>query len=276
MGLAAVAVCVGGCGASKKKQMEQWVPPPRVEEADVSVDPVPFAENAFIPLDVGRTEGRFPSTLSVSRVAAVESLDPCLSAMHEINGAESSETGRDSVPDAGSAAALDRARRLDIPATPLNEFLVWNSAFDDLPAVVESFPVVSRDLLGYDPSAERVLQAAGDLGATLSLVYAVNIPAPHEYEMFGILYETATARPLAAIHTHQISLPAPEDRQRAENNVDAWSYEARALARCRFVKLVHDGLRDMIARDEPKQVEVPEGWIRKTPPIAYPNVFPQH
>jgi len=98
----------------------------------------------------------------------------------------------------------------------------------------------------------------------LGLVYATNRLAPDKTEMMGVFFDPNSAKPLAAIHASAESLPIPEDAGREE--IELWEYDSRALARKRFEHLTFACLREMILRDQPQMVDVPEGWVPEMPP----------
>jgi len=236
----ALGFCLLGCASPKMEKV--WIPPSRVNWLDIGTKTIEPPHNNFVIFDDQQSEGRFPCSLAVSRMKALD-------------------TG-DGQPE----------RTLSIPATPRHDFLVWNSTFDDLLALSETFPVVNEDLGGYQASPPLVLSAARALGAGLCMIYAVNQSSPSNYEMMGVIYETATSKPIAAIHSKAQSIPPFEGEKRDSYNVDAWEFEARALALARFNALTRRCMRELIARDIAKKVDVPTGWKRKQP--LHPTQWP--
>jgi hypothetical protein len=162
-------------------------------------------------------------------------------------------------------------------ADPRNEFLQWNSALDDQMAVSEVFPIAQRDLGGGEAEPEQILAAFKALDARLALLYAVNELSESETEMFGALFDTTTAEPVAAIHAQAVSVTPPEDDPEREKDdvLDLWETDSRALVRARFEKLVHKCFRELIRGDEPAAVEAPTGWTPAGPtrPAEWP---PRH
>ncbi len=236
---AAVTALLCGCAAPESKK--PWVAPQRVAWSDVATEPVESVENGYRIVQSDATEGLFPCALAVSRIAA--------------------ETPRTNA--GGSLAA---------PSTPHNEFLIWNTSFDNLPAVSEAFPVVERDLGEYPVEPQLILSAARAFHAGLSLIYAVNQLAPEKYEMLGVLHDTKTGKPIAVFHTVNETIIRPKNAKKAHNNVDAWEYEARALARLQFKSLALACFRELIAHDVPQRQEPPEGWTPNRPlaPMHWP------
>jgi len=238
-----MTLCGSGC-ASSSRMKGPWTPTPKVDWSDLAAQPVGGVQNGFLILEESPSSGRFPCSMSVSRMAA------------EIPGEAGGATR---ASDAAGAPALA------VPATPHNEFLTWNTSFDNLPAISETFPVIERDLGEYAPEPGLLLSAANAFGAGLSLVYAVNAIAPTRYEILGVLHDTRTGLPIAVVHTVNESIERPQKHERAPNNTDAWEYEGRALARAQFKRLTVECIRDLIARDTPEKTAVPEGWTPDRP-----------
>ncbi|MCG3131332.1 MAG: hypothetical protein FLDDKLPJ_02122 [Phycisphaerae bacterium] len=234
-----ITLALSGCASTPRET--PWVAPPRVAWDDLTPSPVPVVRDGYRILDEAPTHGRFPCAMSVSRMAS-EVLD------------------------------ADQDGPLVVPATPHNEFLIWNNLFDNLPAVSEAFPVVERNLGERPADAALVLSAARAFHAGVSMIYAVNAVAQDRYEMLGVLHDAATGQPIAVLHAEGERAPRPEDYETTYNNVDAWDYEARALARRKFKKLAVACLRDLIANDVPQKTKAPEGWVPDRPlaPVHWP------
>jgi len=237
---AALAV-IASPGCAKKKAVEVWAPTPKVGWESVAIEPVPSPENDYVILAGQPTKGLFPTDVAVTRVARLEN--------KETEGAST-----------------------QLYADPRNEFLRWNSVFDDQMAVSEVFPVEQRDLAGGEATPALVLAASRGLDAEMSLIYAVNELTPQQTEMFGVLYETATSKPLAAIHALATSPPCPPDCPNSDDPYHAWKTDSRVLVREQFAKLAHDCMRELILHDEPVNVPAPEGWIPDY--SAYPAQWP--
>ena len=182
------------------------------------------------------TKGLFPASMAVTRVAV--------------------EAANDEMPIPHSTLLTD----------PRNEFLQWNRALDDQMAISEVFPVRSRDLGGGEADPQQILAAFRALHARLGLVYAVNELSRTESEMFGVLYDTKSSRPVASFHTQAVSAIPPE-RESCQEPADMWETDSRALVRERFERLVHACIRELILRDEPETVEPPPGWIPAGPTL---------
>ena len=240
---AALAV-IASPGCAQKKTVEVWTPKPLVGWAKVALDPVQGPENGYVILTSEPTRGLFPTDVAVTRVAKVEAAS--------VDGAAGEST--------------------QLYADPRNEFLRWNSVFDDQMAVSEVFPIEQRDLAGGAATPALILAASRGLDADMSLIYAVNELAPNETEMFGVLYDTGTTQPLAAIHARVASVPCAPDCPNVGDPYHAWETDSRVLVRDRFAKLAHDCMRELILHDEPMSVPAPEGWIPEYP--TYPAQWP--
>ncbi len=227
----AIVCLLPGC-ASKKPPA--WTPRPIVRWEDIATEAFPPAENGYRVLTQGPTRGLFPAALAVSRVSVVE----------------------------GEA---EGAREPHLLTDPRNEFLQWNSAFDDLMAVSEVFPIAERTLGGGEAEPRQILAAFRALHARLGLIYAVNEASEQEAEMIAVLYDLAAARPLACFHARSESLPLPTKRD-ARKTHSPWNTDARALVRAKFEKLAHACLRELTLADMPAGLEDKSGWTHEFPP----------
>lgn len=235
-----------GC-YSTKKEPEVWTPKPRVEWTHLAAPAPALVQNGYSILTGGRTKGLFPANMGVTRVSLA-------------SGEEESS-----------------ATEPRLYADPRNEFLQWNTAFDDQMAVSEVFPIAQRDLGGREADPAQILAAFRGLHARLGLLYAVNELSETETEMFGTLYDTTTGAPVAVIHSRAASIaPDPNDEKaRDKKRPDLWKTDSRALVRAKFADHVHTCIRDLIAADEPALVEAPTGWTPAGPirPVEWP---PRH
>lgn len=222
-------------GCASRKPEVVWSPPPRASWADLSSDPVPAVKDSYLLLTAGSTTGLFPASMAVTRVSVTDPTSP------------------------------SEGRALKLVRDPRNEFLQWNKAFDDLMAVSEVFPVSQRDLGGWAPQASQINAAMRALSARLGLVYAVNEVAPDETEMFGVLYDTQTSSPIAALHASAKSILPPPSCNREPEELDPWVSDSRALARRRFEQLAHACLHELITADQPADPQPDERWIPVKP-----------
>jgi len=116
-----------------------------------------------------------------------------------------------------------------------------------------------------EPDAEALCAAADALGASLLLLYAPNRYGPNSAQVLGVLYETDTRRPIAALHASASFLDeqgvevAPDKERGDRREVDAQYQASRAfehhLLRC---------LDELIRSDSPAPTTEPHRWA--TPP----------
>jgi hypothetical protein len=229
---------LGGCNAEKRKEV--WIAPPRVDWEHVSTIPVCAVDEGYRILKRDPTSDIFPASIGVTRIA-IEVTD------------ERAQTTKPL-----------------LLTDPRNEFLQWNRAFDDLMAISEVFPIVNRDLGGYEADPAQIIAATRALHAKLGMVYAVNELSPTQAEMFGVIYDTKTARAIATIHAREESEPPPEVDP--DEDPDLWKTDARALVRQEFERRVQACMREMIERDVRTTTKVPEGWTPAGPvrPVEWP------
>lgn len=226
----------GGCAACAREKESSWIQPPQVHWTDLATERVPAIRDSYIVLTGGPTQGLFPASIAVTRVAL----------------------------DGGTESSSSRA--LELVRDPRNEFLQWNKVFDDLMAVAEVFPIEQRDLGGSLPEPVQINAAMRALTGRLGLIYAVNQTAPDVSEMFGVLYDTSAARPVAALHASAKTLIPPRPCCNCEReSVDLWNSDSRALARKKFEELAHACLHELIAMDRPVDPQPEEGWIPVNP-----------
>jgi hypothetical protein len=230
-------LALGGCAA---REQEDWSSTAQVRWSDVGGASHAPVSDGFVLLSETPTTGRFPATLAVTRVAVREAED-------------------------------SPKRERYLTSKPHNEFLEWNSALDNQMAIASVFPIWQRDLGGGPVELGQVLAAFRALGGTVGLIYAGNRTSATEAEMFGILYDTESTRPLAAIHASAASLPE-EEEDGTEARPHIWQRDARALVRAEFSGLVHACMRELIVRDVPERVDVPPGWKpeHRYPPVEWP------
>lgn len=209
----------------------------------VSTEPVDPLYNAYQLQIVPPTQGLFPASIGVTRIES-EVLDESVDLMRPL-----------------------------IFANPRNEYLKWNSAFDDLMAISEVFPVTQFDMGGENAYIENVLAAFHGLGAKLGLIYAVNEFDDLETEIIGTLYDTESTKPIAHFQAHAVSV-FPEENQKDEP-VNLWKTDSTAIARERFESLVYSCFLELIEHDERTEPNAPPGWKPvgpakrvKWPPVA--------
>lgn len=239
--LAASALLAFASGCASK-QANVWVPPPTVHWEQVSTQPVQPVHEGFRILVRQPTRALFPASMAVTRVS-VEPAD-------------------------GQGVVAEPVLLTD----PRNEFLQWNSTLDSQMAISEVFPIVEEDLGGGEAEPDQILAAFQALDAGLGLIYAVNELSPTESEMFGVLYDTTSAQPLASLHTSAVSVRPPNDGICRVEKLDPWESDSRALVRAEFDALVHSVIQQLILHDQPAPIETHTGWTPTSPtrPVVWP------
>lgn len=235
---AGLAASLPGC-STKKKEAEPWVAPPYVGWADLTDRPMPEVSNEYQLLKTEPTQGLFPAAIAVTRV---------------------SREKRDEFDQAEPPGPR-------ISVHPRNETLRFNSAFDDLMAVAEVFPIAQRTLGGGEAVPAQILAAYRALDARLGLIYAVNEISPERTEVLAVLYNVRSGAALACYHCSATTLAPPEGEEGKKRDVNLWKTDSRALARREFERLVHASLRELILHDEPAPLEDRSGWAPVVPPL---------
>ena len=235
----ALMVMLAGCATTNKKPPEVWVAPPYVGWADISAQSMPDVNQEYKLLASEPTKGLFPAAIAVTRVSREKT--------------EEDEPGAPPKPR--------------ISVHPKNETLRFNSAFDDLVALSEVFPIAQRTLGGGDAVPSQILAAYRALDARIGLIYAVNELSPAETEVIAVLYEVRTGRPLACYHCAEASKLPPDEAEKNARKVDYWETDSKAISRRTFERLVHASLRELILRDEPAPLEDKSSWTPIVPPL---------
>ncbi|MHC5109059.1 MAG: hypothetical protein ACYTHJ_04180 [Planctomycetota bacterium] len=227
-------------GCAKKEEPIAWIPKPLVEWNAVTTGLMNQPQDTYRIVVAQPTKGLFPASISVSRLAKSE--------------------------DAGSPYLTSPELLRD----PRNEFLQWNTAFDDQMAVSEVFPLDTRNLGGRPAHPNQIMSAMKALGGRIGLIYAVNEIAEDKTEMFGTLYETGGFRPLATMHA--IAHSSPVDYEEGDKEFNLFVTNSNALVRRKFENMVYDVIRQLIINDEPAEVESSEGWVPDRPlrPAEWP------
>lgn len=231
---------VASIGCAAKAKPEPWVAKSRVGWQQISTLDAPPVSEGYVLLNPKPTKGLFPASLAVSRVGL-------------------------------EAKPLEATEQPGLYTDPRNEFLQWNSAFDDLMAVSEVFPITERTLGGGEADPEQILAAFRALNARLGLVYAVNEMSPTETEMLAVLYDVRAGVPLAFCRTSAASAPPPDSKSEAKK-LDPWTTDSRALVRAKFERFAHACLRELTLKDTPSELEDKSGWTSDRPrlPAEWP------
>jgi len=234
---------------ASKEKVDPWAPEPRVNWYHVSTKPVPELVNDYRIIAPQPSTGLFPGNVAVTRVA-----------LREVKY----------LPADGKGTVEPV-----ILKDPRNEFLHWNSAFDDQLALAEAFPIDQFALGGGRAIPDQIVASFHALDARLGLIYAVNELSPAETEVIGTLYDVKRAEPIAYVQAQAHSVLPPEG-EKEEVNPDLWQTDSHALARANFERLVYQCMRELIEFDEPADIEDPTGWksiYPQRPVIWPPNIY---
>lgn len=232
---------VAGCSEPEGQVVQTMRP--QVHWEHVATVPVEGVDDTFANLVPDGTDGVFPTSIAVARVAV---------------GGQNSE---------------DAAGRVMMDMSPSNDFLSWNGLLDNLRYVSEVFPLRVHDLGEEPPSAARIVSAADELNAGLCLVYGRGDVSETEAEVRGVLYQASTGKALAAVHARVLA-PVPDEIERPPEQVsgDNRHCDARVLAEARFERLVLECVRDLRRGDRAVIIEPPAGWTPDEPldPRSWP------
>jgi hypothetical protein len=244
--IASIAALASSAGCNAPKHEAQWTPKPPVQWSDITTRPVAGLSNEYRILTTQPTMGLFPANMAVTRVSL----------------------------EADEKQGVTPQPKLY--ADPRNEFLQWNTTFDDQMAVSEAFPIDQRDLGGGEADPVQILAAFRALHARIGMIYAVNELSETESEMFGALFDNASAEPVAVIHAQAVSVEPPKDEEKKGEPKDLWETDSRALVRAKFAKLTHACVRELIRKDQPAVIEAPTGWTPAGPvrPVEWPPRHP--
>lgn len=240
LAMTAIALAVAGC---QEKEEEIRVLRPLVQWDDVSAVTFTPLDDGYVNLVPAGTDGSFPASLAVARVAVDEQ------------------------------TLQATPRQLTLATRPKNDFLAWNRLFDNLRYLSEAFPLDKHDLGEDPPTPTRLVAAARDLRAGLCLVYGRGDLSESESRVRGVLYDTRTGLALAGIDA-RASVPDPETLTRPPEDVSSDdSYcDPRVLADRRFERLVLECVRELWSNDRPAAPEAPQEWRPEGP--LRPRIWP--
>lgn len=243
VGAVLIAATIAGC--QKKGGFDFLPTSPTVEWKAISTASNGAVHDGYRVLVSGKTQGVFPVSIGVARVRGVQ---------REVGAA--------------------RVEQLELDVKPPVDFLVWNSVFDDLRFVSEAFPVNPKAMDGAATSVQTILGAAKALKARACLIYSEVHDTVYESQVRGALYEVATGRQLASIHSvarvdNPIALDDKDDYEDLAAEREA--RDPRLVALGRFEQHLRDCLLYLHANDEPLDPVTPEGWV---PTILDPATWP--
>ena len=241
--LGLIVVVSAGCSHHNNDAYTQ--PSEAAGWSDLSPGASVTSEEGYRLLVPQATEGLFPSSIAVARIA-----------QSAYNGGQ-----------------------LVMAMKPEVDFLAWNSVFDDFRGISEVFPLNEKDLDGGEVSADNLLAASEALEAGLMLLYTESQAQFDRCSLSGVLYDVRSRQALAAIHANSlISDPVTPD-ERVARTASARGCEERdprLVAINSFESHVRDCLRRLMTKDKSKNVGPIEGWIPtySVEPLIWPSTYP--
>jgi hypothetical protein len=249
--LAGLSLALLGC---QKRAEPPFMPTaPVVPWRDLSSRQAEFPEDSFTLLVDEPTEGLFPTSLAVARLAGVRTTD--------------------------AAPRLASNHGLVLSTTPAHELLKWNAAFDDIRLISEVFPLSRMSLNGRPACVSTLMESAAAMTGRICLVYSINDLAPTESEIKGVVYRVSTRQPVAAVHARGVYFP-PSDQEvdndpRSDLEKLLEPCSARMVAEARFLSLTRACLLALRDNDRPAKPEIEEGWVPQGPlaPPIWPPLY---
>lgn len=228
---AVLALLSTGCTHTPKKPIVVTVDPhPWLGPTDRPVSDVANGYRIIVPRDA--TSAMFPCSLAVARVVFDD------------------EGVTDGLPEAMLAMR------------PIGELMDWMELFDDIWSISEVFPIT------YPRDPNRVVDPfdlvdrAGEFGARLCFVYRLRYQGEVTAEIWGVLYDTDSARVIAAVHSDvcvtpyddpELEPPLPADRVIGDRR----HIDARFIAENQFRESLRSCVLDLIDREQGPTIEIP-------------------
>ncbi len=243
------ALCLTLLGCQKRRELPFVPTTPVVSWRDLSDGQREFPQDTFKLLVGGPTEGLFPTSLAIARLAGA--------------------------PPAGAGPRLAARQGLFLSTAPAHDLLKWNAAFDDIRLISEVFPLSQMSLNGRPACLPTLMESAAAMTGRMCLVYSIADLTPTESEIKGVLYRVSTGEPMAAVHARGLYFPPPDnDRADARDDIERLlePSSARLVAEARFLRLTRDCLLALRDNDRPMRPEIEEGWVPQGP--LAPQVWP--
>ncbi len=203
--------------------------------------------NEYTLLVSDRTEGLFPGTIAVARIA------PHWTPTHTLVPASSLEM------------------------KPLNQFIDWCDMFDDIWPVAGVFPLTYPNRPNRQVTEQMLVDAAREQGAGMCLIYHIGGECDQNgcsAVMRGQLYDVRDGRLLAEAHADarvkaifedQLPPPPPTDRIDIDKrHLDPWF-----IAHERFRQKLRECVLELIAQDKPIEAPIPS---RRQTVSGYPPI----
>jgi hypothetical protein len=304
--LVPLAFAAAGCGEKAETVAPVFIATsPVVAWDDLVPNAGPWPEDDFRLLLTEPTEGLFPISLAVARVAAHSTLED-LATSDSPEGYEASfdPEATDTAAEPGEPeahdepAAFEASKPHDEPTAfehpgeyelaldmnPPHDFLKWNSLFKDVRAVSAVFPISWVALDGREISARNMVKATEALTGRMCLVYAITDFDESYSEVKGVLYRVDTGEALATIHASgSYDLPYDEDPPTDAAQLSAPVVQLlaprtpRLVAERRFQSRVRACMLKLLEQDQPVEPTPEEGWVPEGPlaPPLWPPIPPE-
>jgi hypothetical protein len=229
-----------GCGKTEEPIV---VYEPEIGLADIARTSLEVKANAYHLLNPDQTMGRFPGAIAVARLKLSDEkhrTDGNVVALKSLNGPEAA---------------------------------YWNHLYDNLPSVRSWFELRDFDVPPGKMTAERLVQAAGRLHATLCLLYGQN-EIDGDTKLVGVLYDTRSTKPIATLHAQCTGVNDwPNARPEGRHEDDYRHQDNTYLASRKFERFAYDCVVQLIGTDKPERIEKPDGWIITEPnPELYQKI----
>ncbi|MBN1514903.1 MAG: hypothetical protein JXB13_23025 [Phycisphaerae bacterium] len=249
--LAGLSLALLGC--EKRKELPFMPTAPVVLWRDLSGRQANLPQDTFTLLVDEPTEGLFPASLAVARLAGVQ--------------------------PAGAGPRFAADHGLVLSTAPAHELLRWNAAFDDVRLVSEVFPLSQMSLNGRSACVSTLMESAAAMTGRICLVYSITDLTPSESEIKGVLYRVSTQQPVAAVHARGAYYPPPDDEDDEDTRDNFQKLleprSARLVAEARFLSLTRACLLALRDNDRPAKPEIEEGWVPQGPlaPPIWPPLY---
>ncbi|MBN2560227.1 MAG: hypothetical protein JXQ75_04790 [Phycisphaerae bacterium] len=232
-------VFVAGCVSPEPKyETPVEEDPVCVTVEDLGVSPGAITGNGRKILDSQPSVGRFPSGVSVVRVAAMME-----------------ETGS--------------RRYLRVSEMTTESAVYWMHLWDDLPPVRE---VTTLRTLGLDPrgaSYADLLRESVNVDCDLCVIYAKVDDTDADAEFIGALWDAANHQALATFRA-PAALPEEMREARAKSNDEGrWVSEAEFRAETDLRRLARDAMWDLVGKDQASPTTQPSPWQEYLPVFPF-------
>lgn len=222
--LAALAMLPAGCA---QKHAAPVAHEPRLTMDHLAPN-LPAAADAFVLLANEESTGRFASALAIAKlIPDLEHESPALTL---------------------------------VELKPMEQAL-WAEQMRGVRLIREVLYITPRIMKPVEPTPENLCAQAERLGASLLLTYAPNGLGPNSAQVLGVLYDTASRRPLATLHAgaeflDEKGVETSLDKQRG----DLRDRDARYQSQRAFERHALACLNVLMHQDQPPTSTQPHKW----------------